>query len=497
MSHLFLHEHLDAAARRSPGALAVEDRAARLTYADLDAAARGVAAALADQGVRPGDRIALLMENSARFAAGFWGAVYAGAVVTPLNPETRPEKLAYILADCTPSAVLADPDLSEAARRAGAVAVLDPAAVAPRGANGPPPAAGRAIDQDLGALVYTSGSTGAPKGVMLSHQNLATASRSVATYLGYRASDRILVALPLTFDYGMHQLTMAALVGAAVIVERDFSKPLYALSRAQHAGATVLPLVPTMVPLINALAPRFDLSAVRIVTSTAAALAPRAIDRLQELFPQARVFSMYGLTECHRCTYLPPEELARRKGSVGIAIPNTELWVVDGEGVRHRRDATGELVIRGATVMKGYWNKPEATARRLRPGLHPGEHVLHTGDLVRLDADGFAYFIARSDDVLKVKGEKVAPKEVEDALLAHPHVAEAVAYGAPDPVMGHVLRAVVVPAAGCAPTEAELLAWCEARLEPIAVPRGIALQPAFARTPNGKIDRARLMEELA
>jgi acyl-CoA synthetase (AMP-forming)/AMP-acid ligase II len=188
-----------------------------------------------------------------------------------------------------------------------------------------PPCAGQLIDQDLGCMIYTSGSTGTPKGVMLSHQNLTAASRSVCTYLGYRADDLIFVTIPLTFDYGMHQMTMAALIGAEILIERNFGNALFSLDRLVKSRATVFPIVPTMVPLMSPLADRFDLSGVRLVSSTAAALHPGTIDRLVEMFPKATVFSMYGLTECHRCTYLPPDQLSRRKGSVGIAIPNTEM----------------------------------------------------------------------------------------------------------------------------------------------------------------------------
>ena len=194
-----------------------------------------------------------------------------------------------------------------------------------------------AIDQDLACIIYTSGSTGTPKGVMLSHLNMVAASSSVCSYLGMGSDDRVFCAIPFSFDYGLHQITMTALVGATLIVEPGFAQPLFSLHRLVQRGATVFPIVPSMVSLIEPLARRFNFSSVRTVTSTAAPLHPSAIDRLQEMFPRACIFSMYGLTECHRCTYLDPSELAHRKTSVGKAIPNTELWVVDGEGKRHDR----------------------------------------------------------------------------------------------------------------------------------------------------------------
>jgi acyl-CoA synthetase (AMP-forming)/AMP-acid ligase II len=180
---------------------------------------------------------------------------------------------------------------------------------------------------------------------MLSHLNMVAASSSVCSYLGMTNDDRVFCAIPFSFDYGLHQITMSALVGATLIVESGFGQPLFSLHRLVQHGATVFPIVPSMVSLIEPLARRFNFSSVRTVTSTAAPLHPSAIDRLQTMFSRARIFSMYGLTECHRCTYLDPSELARRKSSVGKAIPNTELWVVDGEGKRHARGATGELVI--------------------------------------------------------------------------------------------------------------------------------------------------------
>lgn len=490
--HLMLHDHLRRAARARPDGVAVRDPDRALTYAELARAARAGAAGLRDAGVGPGDRVVLTAGNGVGFAQAYWAVLEAGAVVVPLAPETPRERLAYVVADCAPSAVIADPADAPALRAALAnatpVLATDGDWTRAGPAEGRGPADGR-IDQDLGCIIYTSGSTGPPKGVMLSHQNLVTAARSVATYLGYRPQDRIFVAIPLSFDYGMHQLTMAALVGATAVLERGFARPLYALDRMTKAGATVLPLVPSMVPMIEALAPRLDLSAVRLVSSTAAALAPRQIERLGAIFPRATIFSMYGLTECHRCTYVPPERLAEKVGSVGIAIPNTELWVIDAEGRRHRRDAEGELVIRGATVMKGYWNAPERTAQRLRPGPFPGEFVFHTGDVCRLDAEGFVHFVARMDDILKIKDEKVAPKEVEDVLRAHPAVADAIAYGCAARGGGVTLRAAVTLRAGARAEADALREWCRERLVPAAVPQRVEMHATFRLTANGKIDR--------
>lgn len=500
-NHLFLHQHLDHSAATRPDHVAVQDVNGALDYATLRAEAMALALRLESRGVQPKDRVVLLMENSVDFARAFWGASYAGAVVTPLNVETKSDKLAYIVADCTPAAVIVDAALEDRVRAAmgadGAAAVLTLKPVGTDAADGPAPCVGRVIDQDLGGMIYTSGSTGQPKGVMLSHQNLTAASRSVCSYLGYTTEDRIFVTIPLTFDYGMHQLTMAALVGATVVIERNFSQPLFTLGRVVKSGATCFPLVPTMAPLITALADRFDFSSVRLISSTAAALHPRMIEQLRKIFPAASVFSMYGLTECHRCTYLPPDQLDQRKGSVGLAIPNTEMWIEDSDGTRHLRDATGELVIRGATVMKGYWNNYAKTAERLKPGRFPGEMVLYTGDLCRLDAEGYLYFLSRSDDVLKIRGEKVAPKEVEDVLLQHPDVSEAVALGRADKVQGQQLVAFVTLAPGADADGRALRDWCARHLEGIAVPRAVEIREAFARSANGKIDRSQLIDELA
>ncbi|BCH56774.1 class I adenylate-forming enzyme family protein [Agrobacterium vitis] len=496
LHHLFLHHHLSHSAAVRPNKLALQDGTTSITFSNLHGWATAVAHGLHGVGVQPGGRVVLLMENSVEFAKAYWAVVYAGAVVTPVSPQTRTDKLSYIIRDCTPDAVITDAGLVDMVRSASLetpVQILTPAsclelAGAEQSAMGSV-GAESLIDQDLGCIIYTSGSTGHPKGVMLSHQNLVTASRSVSTYLGYTEADSIFVAIPLTFDYGMHQLTMGALVGATVVIERNFSKPLYTLDRLARSGATVLPLVPSMIPMIDVLADRFDLKEVRLISSTAAALDPSRIDRLSELFPQAKIYSMYGLTECHRCTYLPPEMLHERKASVGIAIPNTELWVVDADGVRQRRNATGELVIRGATVMKGYWNNPEKTAERLKPGLFPGEYVFHTGDICRLDEHGYVHFVARMDDVLKVKGEKVAPKEVEDALRRHPSVLEAIVFGRPDPAYGQSVCAAVNLRDGANTTPEVLRAWCAEHLEPVAVPRSIEIMEAFKLTMNGKIDR--------
>lgn len=497
-----LTSFLSEAAGRTPDALAVLDNQTRLNYGALHDTAARIAAHLADAGVSAGDRVILCMPNSAAFGAAFWGIVSAGAVAVPLNPGTKPAKLAFILGNCKPKVIIAGAETIATVQSAMAAAGMR-LSVIETGANGAPALLDRliafdfpapsmpntpVIDQDLAAIIYTSGSTGEPKGVMLSHLNMTSAARSVAHYLGYRPEDAIFCAVPMTFDYGLHQLTMAALTGASVVAESTFSQPFFTLKRLSESGGTVFPIVPSMVPLIAPLADRFDLSKVRLVTSTAATFHAGLIDQLQAMLPDAAVFSMYGLTECHRCTYLPPDQLSKRKTSVGIAIPNTELWVVDDTGRSRRQSATGELVIRGSTVMKGYWRNEEATNRRLRPDPNKGEQVLYTGDVCRLDEDGYLYFVGRTDDILKICGEKVAPIEVEAVLMTHPRVVQTCVLGEAHPVHGQVCVAHV---AGQVDEEA-LSKWCRERLEPHAVPARIAVYSELPRTQNGKIDRTAL-----
>jgi acyl-CoA synthetase (AMP-forming)/AMP-acid ligase II len=231
---------------------------------------------------------------------------------------------------------------------------------------------------------------------------------------------------------------------------------------------------------------------VRYVTNTAAALAGKHIERLRQIFPAAQLFSMYGLTECKRCTYLPPADLERKPGSVGLAIPNTELWIVDENDVRLPPGQVGQLVIRGATVMRGYWEKPEQTARKLRPGPLPGEVVLYTGDYCRLDEEGYLYFVGRMDDIIKSRGEKVAPREVENTIVDIPGVKEAAVIGVPDEVLGQAVKAFVVLEEGAVLDEKEILRACQARLENFMVPKLVTFVPSLPRTTTGKISKTAL-----
>jgi acyl-CoA synthetase (AMP-forming)/AMP-acid ligase II len=236
----------------------------------------------------------------------------------------------------------------------------------------------------------------------------------------------------------------------------------------------------------------FDLSNVRYVTNTAAALPVKHILALKDMFPGARIYSMYGLTECKRCTYLPPQDLDRKPTSVGIAIPNTELWIVDEHGNKVGPNVVGQLVIRGATVMKGYWEKPEATAKRLKPGPLPGEQVLYTGDYCRLDDEGYLYFVGRMDDVIKSRGEKVAPKEVENVLFNITGVKEAAVIGVPDEILGQAIKAFIVLEKGVTMTEKEIQRECQARLENFMVPKHVQLVTELPKTDTGKIKKTGL-----
>jgi acyl-CoA synthetase (AMP-forming)/AMP-acid ligase II len=281
--------------------------------------------------------------------------------------------------------------------------------------------------------------------------------------------------------------------GGTLVLERSFAYPAATLRRIEEEQVTGLPGVPTLFAmLLNLDLSRFDLSSLRYLTNTAAALPVEHIQRLREAFPWARLYSMYGLTECKRTLYLPPEELDRRPGSVGIPIPGTEAWVEDEDGRRLGPGEVGELVVRGSHVMQGYWNDPQTTAKRYRPGRYPAERLLYTGDLFKTDEDGFLYFVARKDDIIKSRGEKVAPKEIESVLYRLPQVVEATVVGVPDPVLGQAIKAYIVCDGGQPLTERDVLHHCAQHLEDFCIPKHLEFRDALPKTSSGKIDRLAL-----
>jgi acyl-CoA synthetase (AMP-forming)/AMP-acid ligase II len=291
---------------------------------------------------------------------------------------------------------------------------------------------------------------------------------------------------------------MAAKLGATLVLEKSFAFPQAILNRIDQEKVTGFPLVPTMAALLLQMK---DLKpgqypTLRYITNTAAALPPAHIARLQELFPTTTLFSMYGLTECKRCTYLPPAELTTRPGSVGIAIPGTEAYVVGDDGARLPFGNTGELVIRGPHVMKGYWENPEATARALRPGPLPQEMVLYTGDLFRTDEGGFLYFVGRKDDIIKTRGEKVSPKEVENVLYALAGVREAAVVGVPDPLLGLAIKAVVALDTFATLSAADVIRHCAKHLEDFMVPKHVEFRDELPKSENGKIARRQIEAEV-
>lgn len=505
-----VHEFLERSATRSPDKTALVSCSRRITYRELDEGANRLATALADSGVERGDRVVVLLENSPETVISIFGICKADAVFVVVNPTTKPDKFAYILDNCRATACITHRDrwrsLEAAAgavpslRAAVLVGGTVPSGGAPRlyawdealrGASPDRPPS-RSIDIDLASLIYTSGTTGHPKGVMLTHRNIVAASTSITTYLENVESDIILDVLPLSFDYGLYQVLMAAQFGGTVVLEKSFTYPYVIIELLKRERITGFPIVPTIAAILLRMngtnTERFE--DLRYITNTAAALPVSHIRRLGEIFPTAKIYSMYGLTECKRVSYLPPEELERRPTSVGRGMPNVEVYLVDGEDrIITAPGVAGELVVRGANVMKGYWDLPEETAAALRPGRHPWERVLYTGDLFTMDEEGFLYFVSRKDDIIKSRGEKVSPREVENVLYGMQEIVEAAVVGVPDEILGEAVKAYIVPADGAEITAEEIIARCKGRLEDFMVPKFIEFKASLRKTPSGKISK--------
>ncbi len=500
-----LHHLLERTAAASPSKEALVDGDRRLDYAAFREAAVRCAAALGAAGLAPRDRVAIYLPKSAEEAWAIFGTSLGGGVFVPVNALLRPAQVRHIVEDCRVRFLITSAQrwetLREEVTTVERVLLIDDPSHWPASPVAGPPAR---IGEDLAAILYTSGSTGRPKGVMLSHRNLLAGSRIVSTYLGIRPSERILSVLPFSFDYGLNQLITAVEHGATtVMLTFRFGEEIVRKIDAERC--TALAGVPTIWAVLTQATPSFRkrrLESLRYITNSGGAVPTETVRQLREALPHVQLFLMYGLTEAFRSTYLPPPELDRRPGSMGKAIPETEIFLVNAQGERCRPGEAGILVHRGPTVSLGYWERPEETAAVLRqnpliPPLQGADVVCYSGDLVRMDDDGYFYFVGRNDAMIKSSGYRISPSEVEEVLMKGGALAQVAVIGVPDPVMGERVHAVAVNGAAGPADKAELLAHCARELPPHMVPRDIEFVAELPRSPNGKVDYKLLKAERA
>ncbi len=519
-----LQELIALSAGARPQAVALTYGKHHLRYGELQDSIERFAGGLIGLGLQRGERVAIYLEKRFETVIASFGAPAAGGVFVPLNPLLKPEQVAYILRDCNVRVLVTSPErlallaavLAEChdlrqvvlldAQPPVAAGVVLPCCRWSELLASPGRAAHRVIDTDMVAILYTSGSTGKPKGVVLSHRNMVAGAKSVASYLENRPDDTLLAALPLSFDAGFSQLTTAFHVGARVVLlnyllPRDVLK---ALERERVTGLTAVP--PLYIQLAQLDWPAGITEHLRYFANTGGRMPRETLTALRERLPRTKPFLMYGLTEAFRSTFLPPDEVDRRPDSIGKAIPNAEILVLREDGSSCAPNEPGELVHRGALVGMGYWGDPEKTAERYKPlpshvpGREPGlvlpELAVFSGDTVRMDDEGFLYFIGRRDEMMKTSGYRVSPTEVEEILYGTKMVGECVAFGVDHAVLGQAIQVIATPPAGKVLDTAALLAECRSRMPAYMVPAGIEVrQGPLPRNPNGKIDRKTLSSE--
>ncbi len=523
MSEL-LHQLIRPGPERPPEAPALSYRQQTLSYGGLHDAVVAAARGLIGLGLERGARVCVYLEKRFETVVTQFASAAAGGVFVPVNPLLRARQATHILKDSEASVLVTSVSRLEALAGAlpflgdlrvvvlvdgGSAAAADgmpsrvawPDLIADGGTGGRPEH--RVIDTDMVAILYTSGSTGMPKGVVLSHRNMVAGAKSVSSYLENHRDDVILSLLPLSFDAGFSQLTTAFNVGARVVL-MNYLLPRDAVQTCAAEKVTGITGVPPLwIQLAQQDWPSEAVGAMRYFANTGGHMPRSTLDRLRALMPRARPYLMYGLTEAFRSTYLDPSEVDRRPDSIGKAIPNAEILVVGKDGRACSPGVPGELVHRGALVALGYWKDPERTASRFRPspgqpaGLCLPEIAVWSGDIVRTDEDGFLYFVGRSDEMIKTSGYRVSPTEIEEVVYASGLAGEAAAFGVPHPVLGQGIVVVVAPPNGSKLDINALNSELRQQLPLYMVPGLVAEVPALPRTPNGKIDRKQLASEFA
>lgn len=509
-----VHHMLRTSAARFPEheALVHEDR--RLSYAEAWQHTTSLAGGLQQAGVKRFDRVGVFLEPCLPLAVSLFAVSQAGGVFVPIHHSLLSDQVAHIVSNCGMKGLITDrsrlaglKDVIAQSPSLEFVVVVDEDGPLPdrvrsygydelRAMCPTAPLHDAAIEKDLAVIVYTSGSTGKPKGVMLSHANMSAGASIVSDYLAITDQDRILAVLPFSFDAGLNQLTTAIQQGGTcVLMKFLFAKEIVAmLAKEKITGLAGVPPLWSLLAQTNSKLSDTPLDHLRYITNTGGAMPLDMLEKLRQALPATKVFLMYGLTEAFRSTYLPPEELDRRPGSMGKAIPDTEIIVVNDDGKPCRPGEIGELVHHGPTVSLGYWGEPELTDRVIRPhpflpaGLCEHTNVCYSGDLVKTDEDGFIYFVGRRDNLIKSAGFRVSPTEVEEGLLRSGKLRLAAVIGISDGVIGQQIKAFVVPNEGESVDENELLEVCATVMPRHMIPRSIEILDELPKTSSGKID---------
>jgi acyl-CoA ligase (AMP-forming) (exosortase A-associated) len=509
-----IHHMLRTSASRYPGKEALVCGDQRLTYADVHARVSALASGLREAGLRRGDRIGIYLDAGIAQVISIFGVPQAGGVFVPINGVLFPDQVAHIARNCgiailiTSSTKLESllPVLPDIPSLQCLVVVSDDKPIdiplpvydfeALTRSGSAPTWQDWGIEKDLAAILYTSGSTGKPKGVMLSHANVMAGATIVSTYLSITERDRILAVLPFSFDAGLNQLMTAFQQGGTIVlINFVFARQIVdALVTEKITGLAGVPTVWSLLTQSNSTLQKNPPPALRYITNTGGAMPQSVLKMLRAALTKTDIVLMYGLTEAFRSTYLPPAELDRRPTSMGRAIPDTEILVLNERGLPCQPGEVGELVHRGPTVSLGYWGNPEATNRVLKPNpllppeLGDVERVCYSGDLVKMDEDGFLYYVGRRDAMIKSSGFRISPTEVEEVVFQSGQARHAAAIGVPDELLGQAVKIFIVPAHGNPVDKEGILSFCAERMPRYMVPKFVEVLTELPKTSSGKVD---------
>jgi long-chain acyl-CoA synthetase len=516
----FVHSFLEESAELSPHKPALFAYDEWHDFNELNVKSNQLARLLTKQGIKKGDRIAFLIENSMEYVVTYYAILKAGGITVALNTENTLDEIIYVAKDCAACALVTNERMirnrigvrtgvqreDNAAWPASLKHILlwsgleelripywaGEAILLPRDmeSESPHEPVRAHIDLDIASIVYTSGSTGKPRGAALSHLNIVANTRSIVDYLGLTSEDRIMVILPFYYIYGKSLLNTHFYVGGSVVIDNRFLYPNVVLRTMQQQEVTGFAGVPSTFTILlrRSNFKAFQFEKLRYLTQAGGAMAPPIQKEVSEAFAPARLYIMYGATEASaRLSYLDPGDLPRKWGSIGKAIPNVELYVAAPGGQPLHSGQEGEIVARGSNIMSGYWNHPEETNKVLKNGLY------YTGDLGREDEEGFLYVVGRSKDMLKIGGNRVSAKEIEDAIYEHSAIIEAAVVGVEDEVLGEAPKAfLVVNKDYKGKIAEELPAFLAQRLAAYKIPKAYEIRNSLPKSESGKIQKLKL-----